>query len=102
MELPLFCRRFVDTSEFSSLSLIGTAIGERAQIFEVVRTLALDGFVACQVHGDRCVAALGPELGPVAECGAATAMQKDDRWKTFALCSADAERFGRGIVGEDA
>src|SRR3954464_5484987 len=101
MKLPLFRQRFVDTPEFF-VSLIGTAIRERAQILEIVGTLALDGLVAGQVHGDGCVAALGPELGPVAECGAASAVQKNDGRKAFALCSSHAKRFGRCVVGEDA
>lgn len=102
----------IDGVEFLNVGVVWTAIGEAgagavfaprlgdflAVLFDPDGLLRL---AAGEVHGDGGVTAFGPEMGPLGEGGATSAVDQHDGRETAWRGLGAVERGGGGVKGED-
>src|SRR5262245_16856318 len=99
---PLLGYRFGDGLEFCVVPLAGAAIEEAGAVFAGVGVLAFIWSAAGEVHGNGRVAAFGPELDPLAECGSAAAMNQNHRGEVCVFGVVACERAGCAVISKHA
>ena len=102
----------VNGVEFFGWAVIGTSVGEAgagavfapgfgdflAVLFDPGGSL---GLAAGEVHGDGGVTSFGPEVGPLSEGGATTAVDEDNGGEAAGRGLGAVESGGGGVEGED-
>ena len=106
---PVIVFRAADAVEFLFVALSGAAV-LHGVAFDItaagefsgggVNVRGIEAFGA-EVHGDGCVATLGPEQNPFGEGGSAAAVDQHNGREVLVLAFVAGDRAGGRVVGED-